>query len=104
MSDSSEAIASVVGKVKKWLARYFLFFVFLFLMLIKKKKKKKKIRKRFHAAIWSVISINRLGKLVEKVRLLRKFRKAARFHVKMVSFFLSSFFSLFLSKIKLELT
>jgi len=59
MSDSTDAITAVVGKVKKWLAR-----------------------KRFHAAIWAVVSINRFGKLIDKVRLVRRFRRAVRFHVR----------------------
>ncbi|KJE91980.1 MYO6 protein, variant [Capsaspora owczarzaki ATCC 30864] len=61
LNGSGDAIGNIVGKVKKWLAR-----------------------KRFHAAIWAVVSLRRFGKLVEGVRLVRRFRRAARFMTRMV--------------------
>ncbi len=41
-------------------------------------------RKRFYAAGYAVVSINRFGRLIEGVRALRRIRRVARFYMRMV--------------------
>ena len=61
MGDDAATSHHIVAKVMSWLAR-----------------------KRFRAAIHAVRSIGRLGKRIESVRLVRRFRRTARFFVRYV--------------------
>ena len=60
-SNNAASVEGIVKKVRAWLAR-----------------------KRFYAAGYAIVSLNRLQKRIEGVRLVRRFRRAGRFMLRVV--------------------